>query len=329
MARRKPYTKVEKRGQRRPDHVRGLGDVLFRGFQCLSSRCQEFIVVREDDVDADFQIACPACKFIHQAGGETKFFDYALVRRTDGEVIEEGEFAILHDDYIGQAQRLKYCLLCYTRKPLDHFDRHQSRQSGRQGECRLCKTIYNNIKNQSRITDQYRENAARRRLYRLLAQEAGKIDSRVIFKKFGGTCFRCGRKLRHSAKGQGAFQLDHTLPARLLWPLTTENATLLCTQCNNEKHDRWPSEIFNAQQLRRLARLTGYEYALLAGEPQVNDHAVERIFEDPDAFIEEWIGYPKEIKKVRRMILDYANVDIFKNATLVPDYLKEDGDSRR
>lgn len=117
MTRRKPYTKVKKRGQQRPDHVQGMGDVLFRGFQCLSSECQEFIVVREDDVDADFQIACPTCAFIHQAGGETKFFDYVLVHRADGEVIEEGEFAILHDDYIGQAQRLKYCLLCYTASP--------------------------------------------------------------------------------------------------------------------------------------------------------------------------------------------------------------------
>lgn len=159
----------------------------------------------------------------------------------------------------------------------------------------------------------------------MLAQEAGKIDSRAIFEKFGGTCFKCGRELQHSAKGHGDFQLDHTLPARLLWPLTTENATLLCAQCNNEKHDRWPSEIFNTQQLRRLARPTGYEYALLAGEPQVNDHAVERIFEDPDAFIEEWIGYPEEIKKVRRMILEYANVDIFENAASVPNYLKEGG----
>ena len=233
MARRKPYTKVEKRGQQRPPHVRGMGDVLFRGFQCLSSECQEFIVVREDDVDADFQITCPACAFIHQAGGEAKLFDYALVRHADGEVIEvieEGEFTILHDEYIGQAQRLKYCLLCYTRKPLDHFDRHQSRRSGRQGECKLCKTIYNNIKNQSRTTDQHREAAARRRLYRLLAQEPGKIDSRAVFEKFGGACFRCGQELRRSTKGHAAFQLDHTLPVRLLWPLTTENATLLCTQ---------------------------------------------------------------------------------------------------
>ena len=141
MARRAPYTKVEKEGQERPSHVHGMGDVVFRGFQCLNGGCQEYVVVREDEIGPDFEISCPACEFVHEAGGETKFFDYRLIHRQEDDVIEEGEFIILHDDYIGEAQRLKYCLLCYARKPLELFDKHGSRQSGRQGECRLCKTI--------------------------------------------------------------------------------------------------------------------------------------------------------------------------------------------
>jgi hypothetical protein len=35
MPRRKPYTKVVKRNQLRANHVRGMGDVVFKGFQCL------------------------------------------------------------------------------------------------------------------------------------------------------------------------------------------------------------------------------------------------------------------------------------------------------
>ena len=223
MARRAPYTKVEKDGQQRPPHVRGMGDVVFKGFQCLNGDCQEFIPVREDEIAVDFEIVCPACGFFHEAGGETKFFDYRLVHRQEGRVIEEGEFVILHDDYIGDAQRLKYCLLCYARKPLDHFDIHNSRHSGRQGECRLCKTIYNGIKNQSRVTDQHREAAERRRFYKRLAGETGRIDSEFIFEKFDGLCFRCGCELHYTAIGQKNFNLDHTLPARLLWPLSTDN----------------------------------------------------------------------------------------------------------
>ena len=295
MARRTPYTTVEKTGQQRPAHVRGMGDVLFRGFQCLNSVCQEFIVIREDEIDPDFEIVCPACEFVHTANGETKFFDYRLIRRKEGgTVIEDGEFVILHADYIREAQRLKYCLLCYARKPIELFDKHGSRQSGRQGECRLCKTLYNGIKNQSRIIGQHREAAERRHLYKQLSREGGKIDSRAIFDKFGGRCFKCRRELHYTITGQKDFNLDHTLPARLLWPFTTDNATLLCSNCNNQKHDRWPSDFYNTLELRRPARLTGYDYRLLSGQAVVNDVAVKGILADPDAFAEEWIRIRRE-----------------------------------
>ena len=300
-----------------------MGDVVFRGFQCLNGTCQRFIVIREDEIGPDFEIACPACGFVHEAGGETKFFKYRLVHRQEDRVIEEGEFVILHDDYIREAQRLKYCLLCYARKPLELFDVHSVRQSGRQGECRLCKAIYNGIKNQSRITDQHREAAERRRLYKRLAGEVGRIDSRAIFDKFGGRCFNCGRTLHYTATGQKDFNLDHTLPARLLWPLSTDNATLLCATCNNGKHDRWPSAFYGTPKLRTLARLTGYDHGLLSGSPCVNAAAVEGILADPDTFIEEWIPYPEEIRRVRGMIREYAETDIFEGAACVPDYLLE------
>ena len=323
MARRVPYTRVEKKGQRRPSHVRGMGEVVFKGFQCLNDSCQEFIIIREDEIGPDFEIGCPECAFIHEAGGETKFFDYRLVHQQEDRVIEEGEFSILHDDYIREAQRLKYCLLCCARKPLGFFDIHNARRSGRQGECRLCKAIYNGIKNQSRVTDQHREAAQRRRLYKRLAGEIGKIDSKTVFVKFDGKCFKCNRKLHYKVIDQRNFNLDHTLPARLLWPLATDNATLLCSGCNNEKHDRWPSDFYNHRQLKALARLTGYEYALLSGPSRINEAVVGDILADPDAFIEEWITCPEDIRKVRRLIRTYTDIDIFKGAAHVPDHLRE------
>ena len=148
MVRRKAYTELEKDGQLRPARVKGMGDVLFKGFQCLAPDCVEFIFVRTDEIDADYRIPCPACGHELASGGETKFFDYRLRRTDTGRVIENGEFVVLHDDYIREAQSYKYCVLCYTLKPSDHFDKHASRASGLQGECRLCKTIYNGIKNQ-------------------------------------------------------------------------------------------------------------------------------------------------------------------------------------
>jgi 5-methylcytosine-specific restriction endonuclease McrA len=323
MVRRQAYTKLEKQGQVRPEHVQGMGDVVFKGFQCLAPECRAFIFVRTDEIEADFRIPCPDCGTELVSGGETKFFDYRLVRTDTGEVIEEGPFVILHDDYLSEARRFKYCVLCYTRKPVELFDRHSSRASGYQSECRLCKTIYNGIKNQSRITDQHREAAQRRRLYRQLAEEGARINSRAIYDKFEGKCFNCGTALEFAEKGKQPFQIDHTLPASLLWPLTTENATLLCSRCNNEKHDRWPSAFYDVPKLKRLATRTGYEYALLAGPPRINEAAVTAIVEDADGFIETWIHYPEEIKKVRRLIRDHEKIDIFEHAEHVPDHLRE------
>ncbi len=324
MPRRRPYTKLEKIGQDRPQHVQGMGDVLFKGFQCLAPQCQEFIFVRADQIGPDFRIPCPTCGFELVNGGESKFFDYKLVRTDEDRTIEEGPFVILHDDYLTEASRFKYCILCYTLKPVSCFDRHSARQSGYQGECRLCKTIYNGIKNQSRITDQHREAAQRRRLYRQLAAESGRLDSRAIFDKFAGKCFSCDTELQYERAG--AIHLDHTLPARLLWPMTTDNATLLCSTCNNQKHDQWPSSFYDAPKLRRLAVLTGYEHALLSGPPQINEDAVAAILADTDGFIETWIAYPDDIKKVRRLIRDHQSVDLFEHATHVPDNLREENE---
>ena len=129
--------------------------------------------------------------------------------------------------------------------------------------------------------------------------------------------------MRYTTTGQKSFNLDHTLPARLLWPLSTGNATLLCPICNNEKHDLWPSAFYDVPKLRALARLTGHRYALLSGPPCVNEAAVEEILADPEAFIDEWIPYPEEIRRVRSMILEYTEADIFEGVDYVPGYLLE------
>ena len=47
MPRRSPYTKVVKTNQIRAAHVSGMGDVVFKGFQCLNSECLEFIFIRK------------------------------------------------------------------------------------------------------------------------------------------------------------------------------------------------------------------------------------------------------------------------------------------
>ena len=201
MPRRSPYTRVEKSSEVRADHVKGMGDIVFKGFQCLNSECEEFIFVRKDSISEVFEITCTSCGFLFRSGDEAQFYSYRLLdtRNTPPSVIEDGTFTVLHDDYIAEAKEYKYCIICSTLKPLDLFDKHGARQSGRQGECRLCKAVYNSIKNQSRTSDQHREASQKRRMYLDLSGGA-KINSEAIYQKYGHKCFKCGRTSRTCRK---------------------------------------------------------------------------------------------------------------------------------
>ena len=315
MARRKAYTKVEKTGQIRPDHVKGMGDVVFKGFQCLNPDCQEFIFIRKDDISEFFDISCPSCSQVHKYGEEAKFYDYKLLNTDENSVLDEGEFFLLHDDYVEEAKEFKYCIICCTLKPLDYFGRHSARKSTRQGECSLCKSVYNNLKNPTRTTDQHREAAQKRRLYMELAG-GDKIDSKAIYERFRYKCFKCGEDLSQDIQTksvQGGGNLDHTLPAKFLWPLTSHNATLLCKRHNGEKAEKWPSEFYTDQEIKRLVTLTGITYDTMVGNPHYNQDAIEKLH-DPefvDTLLAKYAAYMDEMIKVRNRILIATGFDLF------------------
>jgi len=317
MPRRKPYTRVVKIQQIRAEHVKGMGDVVFKGFQCLNSECQQFIFVRKDEVGEDFEIACPNCGAVLRSGNETTFYHYTLRDLRDDSVIEQGQFTILHDDYVSEAQEFKYCIVCNTLKPLQLFDRHRARKSGRQGECRLCKTVYNAIKNQTRLTDQHREAAQKRRMYLDLAGSE-KLDSQKVFEQFGYKCFKCGKDLR-DVEDEKERPLDHTLPAVYLWPLTTENATLLCREHNGEKSGKWPSEYYSTEELKRLAVLTGIPFELLDGPPQYNPEAIVRLRQPEyvDQLLTKYSAYMSEIIKLRNRLLRDTGLDFFEHSAII------------
>lgn len=324
MARRKPYTKVKKLNQIRADHVRGMGDVVFKGFQCLNSECQEFIFVRKDELGTGFEIICPTCRTVIKSGNETQFYNYELEDLRDNTTIEEGTFTILHDDYVNEAQEYKYCIICNTIKPLYLFDEHVARKSGRQGECRLCKKVYNAIKNQTRITDQHREAAQKRRMY-LDLSGSSKINSKEIFERFEYRCFKCKVDLRN-VDDEKERPLDHTLPAVFLWPLTTENATLLCRLHNGEKSGKWPSEYYSGEELKKLAIITGIPYEILTSQPRYNPDAIERLknSEIVDELLQKYAAYMPEIIKLRNRILEYEDFDFFQySKTVSPAWVSQ------
>lgn len=323
MARRRPYTRLAKTNQIRADHVRGMGDIVFKGFQCLNNACREFIFIRQDEIGEDFELVCPSCGTVMRSGDETQFYEYRLIDQRDNSITEEGRFTILHDDYIEEAQEYKYCIICNTIKPLHLFDRHRSRRSGRQGECRLCKAGYNAIKNKTRLTDQHREAAQKRRMY-LDLSESSRINSAEVYKRFGYRCFKCKKDLRKvEAKER---PLDHTLPAVFLWPLTTENATLLCREHNGEKSGRWPSAYYSGEELRELAVLTGVRYETLIGPVHYNPEAIERLKnpEHVDQLLAKYAAYMPEIIKLRNRILGYENFDFFEYSTTIsPAWIRQ------
>jgi len=96
----------------------------------------------------------------------------------------------------------------------------------------------------------------------------------------------------------------------------------LCSECNNAKHDKWPSEFYTPDRLKALARLTSIEYDFLSGPPRLNPKAIEAILANVDGFIEQKIADPDDIRKVRQFIQDMNDIDIFARASTVPDFLK-------
>ena len=318
MPRRAPYTKVVKENQIRAAHVQGMSDTVFIGFQCLNSECREFIFIRKEDIGDDYELVCPRCETVVRSGDETQFYKYKLLDQRDGSIDEEGTFKTLNDDYIAEAQEYKYCIICNTIKPLHLFDQHASRKSGRQGECRLCKRTYNTIKNKTRLIDQHREAAQKRRMY-LDLSDSKKLDSEAVRRRFQHRCFKCNRGLRHSDKSERP--LDHTLPAKYLWPMTTENATLLCRECNGDKSGSWPSAYYSDSELRRLVVLTGIGYDTLAGSAHYNPEAIERlkIPEQVDQLLAKYAAYMPEIIKLRNRILASEGFDFFSVSESISD----------
>lgn len=326
MPRRQTYSRVAKTNQIRADHVKRMGDVVFIGFQCLNPECTEFITIREDDITDDFSINCPECGSELYSGGETAFFDYQVT--VEYEVKDSGTFSISHDDYIHEAERYKYCIVCNTLKPLTAFDHHSARKSGRQGECRLCKTLYNSIKNGTRTSDQHRESGQKRRML-LDLSGAPKIDGRKIRERYGSKCFNCGEDLS-SVTSEADRPLDHTLPVYYLWPLSTENATLLCRNCNGGKSGKWPSLFYDDAHLRKLSVLTGFDYQLLAGEPQYNPAAIAQLHdsEKVDAMLQKYAAYMDEIIKLRNRILADTGYDFFEASHTISSIYVDEANSR-
>jgi hypothetical protein len=310
-----------------------MGDRAFRGFQCLNKSCTNFLFVDTDSVLTDFEITCDKCGFCHKAGEVTALYSYELLDERDGKIIEAGSFEILHDDYVLEAEEFKYCIICGALKPLNMFGLHSARVTGRQGECRICKQVYNTIKNQTRLVEQHREASQKRRLYTYF-EDPTKLDIAAIYDRFECRCFKCGIDLSSDLSGGSSAKLgnlDHTLPVYYLWPLTTNNATLLCRNHNGAKAEKWPGVFYSKQELRRLSALTGVDYRLMEADPTFNPEAIAKLQESDfvESLFLKFARYPDELLRLRNRVLDSTGHDFLDIGANVSADWKDKADQLR
>lgn len=333
MARRASYTSVKRIGFTRPEHVSGMGDRPFRVFQCLNPNCTHILTVEENETEGDFRIECPACNFVLAMGEALKLYDYEVTNKNTNEIVASAPALVLHEEYLMRAARFKYCIICGTLKPLTEFDLHSARVSKRQGECNMCKQDYNSVKNGTRTTEQHRIASQQRRLY-MQFDETNRLDINAIVARFDGKCFYCGENVEIQANDEGESlkaNLDHTRPVYYLWPLTTNNATLLCREHNGRKGNRWPGEFYTNLQCRNLSRLTGIDYRELIGAPRFNPAALEKLQQPTfvESLFEKFARYPEELLKLRNRILDTEGFDFLEVSNKLSPTWKDQANALR
>lgn len=281
------------------------------GFICL--KCRELTTIdigtKLIDPQAAFESAswpCGKCGYIHSKDSDLPFKDWPSDFTDHKSVRAErfwlGFFRIATEH---PESYWKQCNTCGRVLPFDAFSKH-SRWGllERQMECRSCKGAINAVLNPRRTKQQLHEASAKRRVADLLLEgENNPLDLKELFGRFGLKCFKCSKPLTFGKRG--AWAVDHILPSKFLHPLTRENAALLCVDCNNGKHDRWPSLYYSNNELIDLSRITGADLSLLASaKPIVNTNI------DVDACVSRYLkvreksNLKKRLAELKKLLVD-------------------------
>lgn len=203
----------------------------------------------------------------------------------------------------------KQCNTCGRKLPSRAFSGHSGwGPLEKQMECRSCKAVINTNLNPKRTKEQLHESAVRRRTAELLlAGENERLNFDELFKRFGSKCFKTGKPL--SLKERKTWAIDHMLPSRWLYPLSIKNAVLLSKEANDNKRDKWPSEFYTNDELKKLAIITGTSLELLSRKtPVVNEQI------DVDACVSRMLtmrkatDITKRLKELKKLLADYGLV---------------------
>jgi len=200
----------------------------------------------------------------------------------------------------------KQCNTCGRIMPASAFSGHKGwGPLEKQMECRSCKAVINTNLNPKRTKEQLHESASRRRTAELLlVGENERLDFKDLFERFEGKCFKTGKPLK--IEDRISWAIDHILPSRWLYPLSKENAALLSKEANDNKRDKWPSEFYTNNELKRLAEITGANLELISRKkPKINQNidvnaCVKRILTVRSA-----TSMTKRIKELKKLLEDY------------------------
>ena len=205
----------------------------------------------------------------------------------------------------------KQCNVCGRILPNSYFSRHAGwGPLEKQMECKACKGAINAKLNPKRTAEQLRESGIRRRIADMfIVGENERVDIDALFDRFGGKCFKSGRPLEK--EDSSSWAIDHILPQKYLWPLTTKNACLLSTEENSNKRDKWPNEFYTNVELVKLAKITGADLGLLTSEvPVINTNidvngGVDRYLKVRNSNVD----MNKRIEEIRSVLESYNLVD--------------------
>lgn len=203
----------------------------------------------------------------------------------------------------------KQCNTCGRKIPASAFSGHVGwGPLEKQMECRSCKAVINTKLNPKRTKEQLHESAARRRVAELLLKgESTPINFNDLFERFNGKCFKTGKHL--NIKDRNSWSIDHTLPSRWLYPLNEHNATLLSRAANDNKSDKWPSEFYTNNELKRLAAILGADLNLLASKKPIINSKI-----DVDACVTRMLtvrgatDISKRINELKKLLESYGLV---------------------
>jgi len=175
---------------------------------------------------------------------------------------------------------------------------------GYQAECRACKKFeVNDEGNPKRTTAQHNEAKNKRIVKEYIAyKELGgspydkkfnrnhdQTFRKYIWERFGRKCFKCGKQLSDPDSNNSEMHLDHTRPSAKLYPLD-KYATCLCSDCNRNKGERYPSNYYREPKLNDLVEITGINPSALSVE-KPNTDVLKSLIENPENLFEDYLNH--------------------------------------